>query len=46
MQLRPSQVARVDADAVVPQEPAQVRPHRKGVQSHHEAASRQGKQSI
>ena len=43
MQLRPAQVARVDADGALPQEPAQVRPHRKGVQAHHEAASYQGR---
>ena len=43
LQLRPAQASRVDADAALPQEQAQVRAHRQGVQAHHEAAPHQGR---
>ena len=43
MQLRTPQAPRVHAHVPLPEEQAQVRPHRKGVQAHHEAAPHQGK---
>ncbi len=43
VQLRPPQAPRVDADAELSQEQAQVRAHRQGVQAHHEATSHHGR---
>ena len=46
VQLRTPPAPRVDADATLPPEPTQVRPHWQGVQAHHEAEAHQGTNKI